>query len=138
MENIQTVKVPQGITNLTYYKGTCNFRKLLFVFYEFVQLTLRAKFKQDVNIVFVIKKPIKFNDVWVVYEGLDFQLSNELVNNVLLANDLFRNDLHGADETCTFMTVSEDKYQTIETWPNLPLPRDFPTLKSEKHKSGRR
>lgn len=53
-------------------------------FHLLVELSAKGHFEDDVDVLFVVKQTVHFDDVGVVEEDLDFDFSDELLNNVLL------------------------------------------------------
>ena len=48
------------------------------------EMAVAGKLKEKVDIFLITEKIVEFDEIWVVEEGLDFYLSNQLLQSLLI------------------------------------------------------
>ena len=65
-------------------KGSGLLRKIFVLGDNIVELAVRAEFEKSVEVSLIMEKTVNINDVGMIQEGLDLQLSNELLEDIIL------------------------------------------------------
>ena len=73
-----------------------------------VELSSGSHFEDDVDVVGVVEAAVHLDDVGVVEEHLDLDLSGELVRDLLLPQQTLLDDLERADEVCVSLADQVD------------------------------
>lgn len=73
-----------------------------------------AELLEDVHVLLIAKEPIDTDNVRMVHEGVNFQLSNELLVDILGLHELFGNDLHCTDKPCVL--VLDYEYLSVHSF----------------------
>lgn len=95
-----------------------------------VDLSSSGILGQDIKILLTIEKSIEADNILMLESIVDAELFSNLMLNLLLPNHRLLDDLHGAYKVGSLVSMSERKYLTSQTVPNLPLPSSFSKEKS--------
>jgi len=106
MDNIIIMHKLDGMTNLPGHCSYCFFAKASFLFQRGIEVSSTARLQNQVKKLFVRKKAIKLNNVWMVKKALNFDLSNQLVNKPCFTfENLLWNLLQGKDKFAFIMSL---------------------------------
>lgn len=83
------------------------------VFFQVVvKLTTRPHFKDNVDVLIIIKVTIHLDNVRMIEIHLDLEFSDELLGNFFLQEKTFLNYLKGTDESGAFLSTLPKIYLT--------------------------
>ncbi len=87
-----------GLADLPHNEGNAGLGEGLGFFELVVELPARTDLENDVDVGCVMEAAVHFDDVGVVEEHLDFDLTDELVSDLLLMDQLLFDNLQRTDE----------------------------------------
>lgn len=109
MYDSQRVNFVDCLTYLFNVSSNFLFWHRLTSFEKMKQLSTSTNFQNDKNICLIIKVSVHFNNMRMIEEHLDFQLSNKLLYNLLIFQQLFFNHFYCTNKPCGFLSSFNKK-----------------------------
>jgi hypothetical protein len=88
-----------SLANLPHNKRNFGLRQRLCLFELMIKLSSRSNFQNDVNIKRIMKASIHFDDIRMIKIELDFEFSNELLDNIFILDKLLLDHFQSADKS---------------------------------------
>jgi hypothetical protein len=95
VDHIAFLKVDQGLNYLSDNKLSFTLVKPLFASQALEEITTWTVLKHCVNILLVVKVPVKAHDVWVLQSVLDFEFLLHLTKKIEFLQSLLHDYLEG-------------------------------------------
>lgn len=118
------------LTYLLYYWCDFILCHRLWSFQLMKKLSSCSYLENDIDVVFIIKISIHFDDIRMIKIELDFEFPYELLDNIFLLDKLLLDHFQSADKSWIFLLQPITTYCTKETCPYLPDPSSLIFLKS--------
>lgn len=118
------------LTYLLYYRCDFILCHRLWSFQLMEKLSSCSYLENDIDVVFIIKISIHFDDIRMIKIELDFEFPYELLDNIFLLDKLLLDHFQSADKSWIFLLQPITTYCTKETCPYLPDPSSLIFLKS--------
>jgi len=99
-------------------------------------LSTHGNLEDYVDVLLVFEEAIHFDDVGMVQVHLDFDFSDELLNNFLLNEHCFIYHFQCTDKATQLLSKSRDLYLAKNTFPYLPVPIFFTSSKLSRENDG--
>lgn len=98
MEDLVLVHAVDGFQQILGDEGSGLLGEVLVLRDDVVELPIAAQLQQGVEVRFVVEEPIHIDDVGVIQKCLDLELADELLQDIILDDLLFLQDLDRHDE----------------------------------------
>ena len=100
MENSLSVHVLDAFASLSDDCLGLVFTKSLLLFQDSKKMSINGILQKHIEVKLVVEKSVQTDNLWMIQIELYFQLSDELVIDLLIDKGLFLNDLQCANESC--------------------------------------
>lgn len=98
MNNPQRMNLINCIANLLHYERNPRFWQRLRLFQVMVQLPSRSYLQNNINVFLIVKVPVHLDNIRMVEVHLNFELSDELLCDLLFFQQLLFDYFQRADE----------------------------------------
>ena len=130
MNNAKRMYFVDCLTYLLYYWCYFILCHRLWSFKLMEELSACPYFEDNVDVILIIKISVHLDDIWVIKIKLDFEFSDELLDDIFFLDKLLLDHFQSADKSWIFLLQPITTYCTKETCPYLPDPSSLIFLKS--------